>query len=160
MNVSPQPISGGNASSKSLILSFVSNEPSRYGPLWVTEALFPSCIVARFDWANSLRRVYYSPGVCEVVHFGCHRPIVPEKAIEELRLAFGPDEIRVIRAEMSPGDDVQIAGGCFHGLHAVVSHVMPNKKRVAVLLDFLGNQTQVEIDPSNLIKETGGALGN
>jgi transcription antitermination factor NusG len=83
-----------------------------------------------------------------------------EKAIEELRFAFGPHEIHVIPAEMSPGDHVQIAGGCFHGLPAVVSHLMPNKKRVAVLLDFLGNQTQVEIDLSNLIKETRVALAN
>ena len=99
---------------------------TRYGPVWVTEALFPSYIFARFDWANSLRRVYYSPGVCEVVHFGCHWPIVPEKAIEELRFAFGPHEIHVIPAEMSPGDHVQIAGGCFHGLHAVC--VAPHAK--------------------------------
>ena len=41
-----------------------------------------------------------------------------------------------------------------------VSHLMPNRKRVAVLLDFLSNQIQVEIDLSNLIKETRVALAN
>jgi hypothetical protein len=33
-----------------------------------------------------------------------------------------------------------------HGLHALVTRVMPAKQRVAVLLDFLGRQTAVELD--------------
>jgi hypothetical protein len=33
-----------------------------------------------------------------------------------------------------------------HGLQALVTRVMPSKQRVAVLLDFLGRQTVVELD--------------
>lgn len=127
---------------------------TRYGSAWVTEALFPSYLFARFDWSRSLRLVHYSPGISEVVHFGCHWPVVAAEAMDELRSLFGSDEIHVIPDEVSPGDSVQIAGGCFHGLHAVVDHVMPSRKRVAVLLDFLGSQAQVEIDFDMVVKES------
>ena len=127
---------------------------TRYGPVWVTEALFPSYLFARFDWTTSLRRVHYSPGVFEVVHFGCHWPVVPDQAIEELQAVCGTDDVHVIDSQFAPGDAVQIAGGSFHGLQAVVARVMPARQRVAVLMEFLGTQIQIEMDLSKVIKET------
>ncbi len=129
---------------------------TRYGTVWVTEALFPSYFFARFDWTSSLRLVHYSPGVYEIVHFGCYWPVVPDQAVEELRSVCGKDDIHVIESELKPGDRVRIAGGSFHGLQAVVSYVMPSRQRVAVLLDFLGSQSQVEIDLGKVIKESEG----
>jgi transcriptional antiterminator RfaH len=127
---------------------------TRKSVVWVTEALFPSYLFARFDWASALRQVYHSPGVNEVVHFGSHWPVIPDEAIEALRAALGKNEIHVIPADVAPGDTVKIAGGSFHGLCAVVARVLPSAKRVAVLLDFLGGQTAVELDLGMVIKET------
>jgi len=62
---------------------------TRTGPLWVTEALFPNYLFARFDWKTSLTRVHYSPGVSGVVHFGSRWPTVPERSIEEIRAMLG-----------------------------------------------------------------------
>jgi len=129
---------------------------TRYGQLWVTEALFPNYLFARFDWHSSLRQIYHSPGVSEVVHFGAHWPVIPDEAINGLRTSLGKDEIHIIPTDVLPGDPVQIVGGSLHGLHAVVSRVMPGAKRVAVLMDFLGSQTTFEMDLCQIIKETDG----
>jgi len=60
-------------------------------------------------------------------------------------------ELRVVEDTLRPGDIVEVAEGVLHGLQAVVSRVMPARQRVAVLLDFLGRQTTVELDRSQLI---------
>jgi transcriptional antiterminator RfaH len=129
---------------------------TRYGQVWVTEALFPNYLFARFDWHGSLRQIYHSPGVSEVVHFGSQWPVIASEIIDSLRSSLGNDEVRIIPDEVSPGDPVQIVGGSLHGLHAVVSRVMPGARRVAVLMDFLGSQTTVELDLGKVIKETDG----
>jgi transcriptional antiterminator RfaH len=126
---------------------------TRRGPVWFTEALFPNYLFARFDLAASLRQVCHAQGVRGVVHFGDRWPIVPEAVVEELRVTLGGDAVHVIREELQPGETVQIAGGVFHGLRAVITRVMPSRERVAVLLEFLGRQTTVELPNEALIRE-------
>jgi transcriptional antiterminator RfaH len=124
---------------------------TRCGPAWVTEALFQNYLFARFDLLVSLRRVQAARGVRGVVHFGSRWPTVPEAAIKELQTAMAGQDLRVVEDTLQPGDSVHIADGVMHGLQAVVSRVMPARQRVAVLLDFLGRQTTVELDRSQLI---------
>ena len=126
---------------------------TRRGPVWFTEALFPNYLFARFELAVCLRRVCHARGVRGVVHFGDRWPIVPEAVIGELRARVGADEVHVVRDELRPGESVRIAGGVFHGLEAVVTRVMPSRERVAVLLEFLGQQTSVELAGEALIRE-------
>src|SRR5260221_14270934 len=59
------------------------------GPVWVTEALFPNYIFARFNWKNSLRAVLHARGVAGVVHFGKSWPVIPDESIDQLRATFG-----------------------------------------------------------------------
>jgi len=126
---------------------------TRRGPVWFTEALFPNYLFARFDLAACVRRVCAARGVRGVVHFGNRWPIVPEAVIEELRAAVGADQVHVVRDAPRPGESVRIAGGVFHGLQAVVTRVMPSRERVAVLLEFLGQQTTVELPGEALIRD-------
>ena len=126
---------------------------TRRGPVWFTEALFPNYLFARFDLAACVRRVCHARGVRGVVHFGDRWPIVPETVIEELRATVGADNVHVIREELRPGETVQIAGGVFHGLRAVITRVMPSRDRVAVLLEFLGQQTTVELPGGAVVRE-------
>jgi transcriptional antiterminator RfaH len=128
---------------------------TRCGPAWVTEALFKDYVFARFDLAVALRRVQSSRAVRCVVHFGHGWPTVPDVAIAELQMAMGGDDLRVIEDTLHAGDTVLIAGGAMHGLQAVVTRVMPAKQRVAVLLDFLGRQTSVELDRGHVTFATG-----
>src|SRR2546421_3799234 len=120
--------------------------------VWLTDPLFPGYLFARFNWQDSLTRVYYAPGVQSVIHFGNGWPTVPEQVIEEIRAAIGPGELRVISDHLTPGDQVEIIAELFQGLKAVVTQVMPGRQRVAVLLDFLGRQTTVEISAQCIIK--------
>ena len=129
---------------------------TRQGLAWVTEALFPNYLFARFDWHTSLRQVQAARGVSGVVHFGERWPAIEESVIAELKQAVGADELHTISAVLQPGDEVEIAEGAMRGLRAVVTRVMPAKERVAVLLEFLGRQTTVEV-PANFIVKEGDA---
>lgn len=124
-----------------------------HGPVIITESLFPNYLFARFDWRRSLARVHYAPGVKHIVHFGDKWPTVPDEAIDELRAHLGHQELHIIDSGLAPGDRVEFAGGAFHGLRAVVTQVMPARDRVAVLLDFLGRQTMLEVSPHVLVRD-------
>lgn len=126
---------------------------TRLGTVWVTEALFPGYLFARFNWRTSLRQVKHASGVRDIVHFGDHWPIIPEKTIGELRQSMGTNEPHTISQELSPGDSVRITDGTLRGLHAIVSRVMPSRERVAVLMDLLGRQTMIELTVGSIIKE-------
>ncbi len=124
---------------------------TRLGPFWTIEALFPGYLFARFDWHKALRQVHHARGVAGVVHFGARWPTLPNSVIDELRRLLGADALFVADEIVKPGDEVQITGGPFHGLDAVVQHALPARKRVAVLLHFLGRQTTVEVDSSVVV---------
>lgn len=129
--------------------------PTRRGPVWVNEPLFPNYLLVRFDWHTLLAGVQHTFGVAGVVHFGTFWPTVPQEAIQELQTLVGDDETRVIEQTLEVGAEVQIAGGAFDGFRALVTRVMPARQRVAVLLDFLGKQTLVELDCAAVVTDTG-----
>lgn len=124
---------------------------TRKGTVWVTEALFVNYFFAQFDLNTSLRRVKHARGVDNVVHFGSYWPEIPGRIIGELRAAVGDNELRVIADAFNPGDSVVITNGALQGLEALVTRVIPGKQRVAVLLDFLGRQTHVELPDNHLL---------
>ena len=126
---------------------------TRQGTVWVTEALFPGYLFAQFDWQASLRLVQHSRGVRGVVHFGVHWPAIPEEIIRELQQAIGTTGLRTIPAEFTPGDEVKITEGAMRDLRAVVTRVLPGRERIAVLMEFLGRQTMIELPRHFLIKE-------
>ena len=121
--------------------------------VWVTEALFPGYLFARFDWQISQRRVQYAPGVSGLVHFGRNFPVIPDEVITGLRETLGTEDLHTISAAVAPGDTVQVADGILHGLRAVVTQVIPSRDRIAVLMDLLGRQTTVELMAHSIVKE-------
>ena len=84
---------------------------TRQGTVWVTEALFPGYLFARFDWQSSLRQVQHSRGVRGVVHFGERWPAIPDAVIHELLQAVGETGLHTIPENLKPGDDVEITSG-------------------------------------------------
>ena len=125
--------------------------PTRRGPVWFLESLFPGYLFVRFNWRDKLRAVQHTNGVFNVVHFGNEYPIIEDGYIEELRAIVGKEELRVISNVPKPGDEVKISGGAFHGLLAVVQEVMPARQRVAVLMDFLGRQTRIDVSMDEIV---------
>jgi transcriptional antiterminator RfaH len=126
---------------------------TRQGTVWVTEALFPGYLFARFDWQSALRQVQHSRGVRGVVHFGERWPAIPDAVILELQQAVGATGLHTIPENLKPGDDVEITEGAMRGLRAVVTRVLPGRERIAVLMEFLGRQTMIELPRHFLLKE-------
>jgi len=131
---------------------------TRRGPVWVTEAMFPNYFFARFDPAAHLRRVRSLTGVRGLVHFGDHLALAPDEVIADLRRHTGAQDLCVVSEEVDVGDPVVITGGSFHGLRAVVTHVIPSRQRVKVLLEFLGRATEFELARASVVPESANPL--
>jgi transcriptional antiterminator RfaH len=126
---------------------------TRQAFVWVTEALFPGYLFARFDWDLHLRQVQYARGIRTIVHFGENWPVISNHTITELRETVGTTGLHTISHEIAPGDAVHFSDGSLRGLRAIVSRVIPGRKRVEVLMEFLGRQTGIELTAGSLIKE-------
>ena len=78
--------------------------------------------------------------------------------MKQLRDQTGVEEVKEIIYEFSQGDQVKIAKGVFLGLQAVVTQVLPATQRVRILMDFLGRQTEAEVENANLLPQVGHPL--
>lgn len=124
---------------------------TRAGAAWITEALFPGYLFARFEPRAALCLVRSARGVSGIVRFGSKYPLVSDAAIAELRAAVGSGEVGAIAPTLEIGGEAAIAGGAFHGLRCVVHHFLPAHQRVAVLLELLGQTTLVELDLRDVV---------
>ena len=129
------------------------------GAVWTTEALFPGYLFSRFAWPAELRAIQHARGVSGVVRFGERWPTIAPEIIADLRTAMGAEELRVLDAALAPGDVVRIAEGSMRGLLAVVAQVRSGRDRVAVLMEFLGRQTKVELPVSAVVREGESRAG-
>jgi len=114
--------------------------------MWVTEALFPGYVFARFNWHERLKAVHYTNGVTGIVHFGEQWPIIDDSIIREWQSALGQEELALCEDLPQPGEDVLITTGAFKGLLAQVVRVSNAQKRIAVLMEFLGQQVQLDLN--------------
>jgi len=117
------------------------------GRVWYIEALFPGYFFARFDLATDLRAVNAAPGVSGVLHFADFYPQISDAYIRELKEEF-PEEsnaIRVIEQALAPGDEITITEGAMKGLKTIVTRLVGGGDRVAVLLDWLGQEREAEV---------------
>ncbi len=129
---------------------------TRQGPVFVTESMFPNYLFARFDWRTSLNRVHFAPGVSGIVHFGSQWPTIPDEVIAELRRVVADGERYNSQDSFQVGENVRICGGPLHGLEAVITSIMPGSRRVAVLLDFLGRQSTVNVSFEGITRALPG----
>jgi transcriptional antiterminator RfaH len=116
--------------------------------------MFPGYLFANFELMEMHRQVQYAHGVSSVVRFGDQYPTVVEGVIERLRNHVGTDEVKELNYELGYGDQVQIIEGCFFGLEAVVSHILPGKERIKILMDFLGRQIEAKVKRSSVLRQT------
>ena len=121
------------------------------GRKWFEEALFPGYIFGKFPYQSHYRLVASSMGVTKIVGFGGSPAVVDETVIGELRKFVRDNETIEILPQIVPGDEVTVLDGPFRGLRAVVTRVMPAKERVAVLLDLLGTQREVEVTAARVV---------
>jgi transcriptional antiterminator RfaH len=120
--------------------------------------MFPGYLFARFELALMHRHVRYAHGVSGIVKFADRYPTIEEEAIAQLRGHTDAAEVKEMVYELSEGDPVQIVGGAFVGLDAVVTQVLEAKERVKVLMDFLGRKMEAEVQCSSVIRQVSHPL--
>ena len=128
------------------------------GPLWVTESMFPTYLFARFEWKRSLSAVQHAFGVAGVVHFGGFWPVIPDETVAELQSMIGNEGVQMVVPNVRVGEEIEVRNGAFEGFRGIVTRVMPSRDRVAVLLDFLGRQTAVELPVDGIMREQNAPL--
>jgi transcriptional antiterminator RfaH len=131
---------------------------TRQGIVWVTEAMFPGYLFARFDLAEMHRQVRYAHGISGIVQFGGRYPTIDEEALVHLRDQIGVAEVKELNYDLSRGDQVKIVEGAFVGIEAVVTQVLPAKERVKVLVDFLGRQMEAEVEHGSVLLQLAHPL--
>jgi transcriptional antiterminator RfaH len=131
---------------------------TRQGLVWVTEAMFPGYLFARFNLAEMHRRVAHVHGVSGIVRFADRYPTIEEAVLLHLQHHAGWAEVTEVNYGVSEGDGVNIVEGAFSGLEAVVTRVMPAKQRVMVLMDFLGRKIEAELDRSSVLPQVAHPL--
>lgn len=127
---------------------------TKRGKVWFVEAMFPNYVFARFDWRKSFRLVQSSMGVGGLVHFGEEYPALDDRIVDDLRSQLSESDLKVFNDALMPGDEVTIADGPFMGIQAVVKHLLPARMRVKLLLEFLGQPTETEIEADKVYKES------
>jgi len=78
--------------------------------------------------------------------------------LAQLRDHIGAAEVKELNYKLSQGDQVKIIEGAFVGSEAVVTHVLPAKERVKVLMDFLGREMEAEVDCSTVLRQVAHPL--
>jgi transcriptional antiterminator RfaH len=119
----------------------------------VTEPLFPCYLFVHCVLEERLDEVRHTSGISSMVNFGSRIPEVPELVIQDLRACFGAEESLDVDTCPAPGDGVTVSSGAFLGMQAVVLRAWPAKRRVAILLEILGQPTPMEVDASLLTLE-------
>ena len=104
-------------------------------------------------------QIRHTSGISSIVNFGRKIPIVPEAVIADLKRCFGEDEALEVETCPKPGDGVTLTAKAFFGMEAVVLRSWPAKRRVQVLLEFLGRPTQLEVDCTQLTVERRPVAG-
>lgn len=124
------------------------------GKVWFVEALFPGYIFAKFDLFEDLRTVNATSGVLGILRFADLYPKIDDTYIEEIREEFPEDEneIRIIEQEIQEGDEVIVTDGAMKGMATIVTRIISGQNRVAVLMDWLGQEREAEVSMASLMR--------
>jgi transcriptional antiterminator RfaH len=126
---------------------------TRRGTVRVIEPLFPCYLFVRCYLPEHLDELRYTNGISSMVQFGPQIPFVPDETVEELRRCFESEEPMAVEERLFVGTEVVVADGALLGSRGIVVRVLPAKRRVQILLEFLGRTTVTEVDRKSLAVE-------
>jgi transcriptional antiterminator RfaH len=129
--------------------------------IWANEALFPGYLFARFSYFERHREIRAISGVTSIVNFGGKPASLDQRAITTLESWIGEGDTLLISGEPQPSSEVIFVTGPLRGLQLLVTRVMPARQRIAVLLEILGSEREVEVgaDAVVLARPRGAVLG-
>jgi transcriptional antiterminator RfaH len=107
--------------------------------------LFPNYLFVRLHLPTEFHYVIWSPGVKRLVSFG-DRPIpLDDDVVTFLKQQTDPEGLIKARSQLRPGQEVEIHGGPFDGLIAIIQDPPDPKGRVRILLKLLSRQISVRL---------------
>jgi transcriptional antiterminator RfaH len=110
---------------------------------------FPGYLFAHMDLGEvALSRINATPGVLRLVSIDDQPQPMPAAAVELIRERVNSLNAHggIIPHNFQPGDIVRLKRGPLEGLEAVFVGPMKPVERVRVLIDFLGRQSEAEVD--------------
>lgn len=123
----------------------------RNGKFITTERpLFPGYIFVAFDAARGLwRKVNSTNGITKLISFGREPAIVPQDLVSQIRQRCDASGKLLPPKALQPGDQVTLTTGPFTNFVAEVEKIAPDR-RVWILMELMGGQTRVSVDPGQL----------
>lgn len=115
-----------------------------------TSAFFPGYLFMRVDLVRENHSQWrWEPGVRYLVAYGDQPVPLPDEVIHLLRhrLAAGEEQAKY---QFKKGDIVRIKAGPFADILAVFEGTLSAEQRVAVLLEFMGRLSRVQVEIDNL----------
>ncbi len=123
---------------------------TRTGKKRFVEAMFPGYIFAKFCYQSESRKVVHSQGITRMVELGDRR-VIPERIIEELKASIPAGIIEAPDLSIEPGAEIEFVTGSLKGLNGKVLAQLPAQNRIQILLDFLGREITVEVNPNDIL---------
>jgi transcriptional antiterminator RfaH len=123
------------------------------GVAWVMEAMFPGYLFVRVIYPQLYRRIAATSGVARILAFGGRPCVLDASIIADLRMHIADGETIEIISEIQEGQEVRIVHGPFLGIRALVTRLLPARDRVAILLNLLGQEREVEVSSSALLPD-------
>jgi transcriptional antiterminator RfaH len=123
------------------------------GVAWVTEAMFPGYLFVRFVYPELHRRIAATSGVAKTLAFGGYPVVIEESIISDLRRHIADGETVEISSEIKEGEEIKVIEGPFLGVRALVTRVLPSRERVAILLNMLGQEREIEVSAEAVLPD-------
>lgn len=116
---------------------------------FISKALFPGYIFARFDASTSLHDINATRGIQRVVRFGDVLIPVDDQVVDMIRMRTRDGFVQV-GEEIPPGGKCTICDGPFNGLIGVLERKMNDNERVMLLLNCVSYQGHFTIERDRL----------
>lgn len=113
--------------------------------------MFPGYLFVHAALADAAYRIGTTPGIKSFVSFGDQPAALDPEIIEILRSREGPDGLIRCGTSLPENCEVEIVGGPFRGLTAILQQELRAHERVRVLMCILQRETPVEL-PGKWVK--------
>ena len=123
---------------------------TRTGKKRFTEAMFPGYIFAKFNYHAHARQVVHSQGITQMVELG-ERRVIPEHIIRNLQASIPEGIIEAPDLSIEPGAEIEVITGSLKGMNGKVLAQLTAKNRIQILLEFLGQEITVEVNPDDIL---------
>ena len=113
------------------------------------EVLFPGYIFINTSFEDCLP-ISNTIGIKDIIKFGNHIPSISDDQIKSIDTIVKLSKSNPLKEKIEIGQDAFIASGPFKGTMVQICS-LPSRKRIEVLLHFLGSSKKVNISTKNLI---------